>query len=162
VEERCFSDYSVTSPRPNFYNFPRYKMDIPQYFATNKCKTVRTVDKTRMNSYLNCSQNSKGEKLNFPGFKSGYNSNVLSNCLNWNVRRYVMYSTPTITCKNNETLRISNIFSSFWHIYTHIILSFLISIPPLPPLTMLGECFQPTMRFSIVKSTLFWGEAGGE
>jgi hypothetical protein len=41
---------------------------------------------------------------------------------------------------DNETLRISNFFFSFLHIYTHIIRSFL-TISPLPPLTMLGECF---------------------
>ena len=26
---------------------------------------------------------------------------------------------------------------------------------------MLGECFQPTLRFGIMKITLFWGEVGG-
>ena len=52
------------------------------------------------------------------------------------------------------------VFQTFFFILTRIIRSFL-TISPLPPLTMLGECFQPTPRFSIVKTTLFWGEVGG-
>jgi hypothetical protein len=27
---------------------------------------------------------------------------------------------------------------------------------------MLGESFQPTLWFGIMKTTLFWGEVGGE
>ena len=33
-------------------------MEIPQFFATKKCKTVRTVDKTRI-EYLNSAQKMK-------------------------------------------------------------------------------------------------------
>jgi hypothetical protein len=43
-------------------------MEIPQYFATSKCKTVKAVDKTRI-EYLNCNQNVK--KTDFLGFTSG-------------------------------------------------------------------------------------------
>jgi hypothetical protein len=47
--------FFMTAARPNFYHFPRYKTEIPQCFTTNKCKTVWTVDKTRI-GYLNCSE----------------------------------------------------------------------------------------------------------
>jgi hypothetical protein len=52
-------------------------------------------------------------------------------------------------------------FFSFSHIYTYIIRHFL-TISPLPPLTMLGECFQPKTVVWYNGNNIVLGGRGGE
>ena len=37
---------------PNVYDFPQYEMEIPQFFSTNKCKIVKTIDKTKIEYWI--------------------------------------------------------------------------------------------------------------